>query len=104
MTNCLQDYLLIDGSEDPTSELEYYSALQRQINSGLIWKMQGSAGRAAMDAIKAGYCLCGHKPAADYWGSIVPSRDDLQAGTFGTIEYVAQHHGNDYAIDISAIE
>jgi hypothetical protein len=34
----LKDYLIIDGSEEPADEFEYYAALQRQINSGTIWR------------------------------------------------------------------
>ena len=39
---------------DADNGLDYLKALQRRINDGSIWKFEGSAGRAAMDAINPG--------------------------------------------------
>ena len=74
-----------DGSE---TELEYYEAIQRAINDGVAWKFQGSYGRTMMDAIRAGYCLLGHSRSSDYYGNVIPSRDDVEEGTKGSYEYV----------------
>lgn len=79
-----------------TDELEYYSAIQRAINSGMAWSFQGSYGRSMMDAIDAGRCVLGAKPARDYWGNRIPSRDEVQPGTKGSAEYVAEHSGDDW--------
>ena len=100
----LNDYLIIDGSEDPADAFEYYAALQRQINNGQVWFMQGSCGRAAMDAINAGRCLCGHYSNRDYWGGVVPSRKVLQPGTKGTYDYVRERQGLDWAERMAAID
>jgi hypothetical protein len=100
----LKDYLIIDGTDEPADEFEYFAALQRQINSGVIWRMQGSAGRAAMDAIKGGACLCAFVPGSDYWGNRIPARTELQAATHGTYEYVEAHMGKEWADRMAAID
>jgi hypothetical protein len=82
-----------DGAE---SELEYYESIQRAINSGM-WKLQGSYGRVMMDAIKGGYCMLGRHKATDYYGTTIPSRDDVQEGTKGSYEYVIRLQGQEWA-------
>jgi len=103
MNSQLDDYLILDGTAESENVFEYYAALQRQINNGSVWHMQGSMGRAAMDAIKAGYCVCGTTGCQDYWGNHVPSRSQLQSGTKGTKEFVAKHRGEQWAEDIDSI-
>ena len=97
MTNILNlnDIEMIeDGAE---TEEEYYEAIQKAINSGYAWKMQGSYGRTMMDAIKSGYCLLGIHRAQDYYGNTIPSRDDVEPGTYGSYEYVIEMHGQVWA-------
>lgn len=84
-------------ADDYTSPEAHYSALQRAINSGSAWSLQGSYGRAMMEAIEAGYCLLGHKPARDYWGNRIPSRDEVKPGTKGSYDYVADAQGAKWA-------
>ena len=97
----LDDILAIESDDD--SELDHYAALQRAINSGVAWSFQGSYGRAMMDAITEGRCCLGNSPARDYWGSYIPSRDEVQPGTKGSIDYVAHHYGEDWAEFISTL-
>lgn len=66
---------------------EEIAALQELINSGTAWKMEGSVGRSAMNAIQSGECILGEQGHYDYWGNYVPSRTDVKAGTKGSIEY-----------------
>ena len=61
--------------------------LQALINSGLAWRLEGSVGRAAMDAIEAGVCILGEVGHRDYWGNYIPSRHEVEAGTKGSVEY-----------------
>ena len=61
--------------------------LQALINSGMAWRLEGSVGRAAMDAIEAGICVLGEVGHRDYWGNYIPSRHEVQSGTKGSIEY-----------------
>lgn len=61
--------------------------LQDMINDGSAWKLEGSIGRAAMEAIDSGACVLGHSGHHDYWGNYVPSRYEVQPGTPGSPEY-----------------
>lgn len=69
---------------------EQIEGLQTLINSGAAWSLEGSVGRAAMDAIEAGYCVLGEEPHRDYWGNRVPSRYEVEPGTMGSVEYAAR--------------
>jgi len=86
--------LIEDGAE---TEHEHYEAVQRAINGGTAWKFQGSYGRTMMDAINGGYCLLGRHRTQDYWGNTIPSRDDVQAGTKGSYDYVVHMQGQEWA-------
>lgn len=70
---------------------------QELINSGLAWRLEGSIGRQFMAAIEAGACLLGRDGHRDYWGNYVPSRDEVQAGTKGSFDYVAERFGAEHA-------
>lgn len=65
------------------------AALQRMIDAG-AWSFEGSMGRAMMAAIEDGRCILGPEPAFDYWGNRIPSRDEVQPGTKGSVEYAAR--------------
>jgi len=62
--------------------------VQKMINSGICWHLEGSVGRYAMDMIRSGYCYLGLKGHRDYYGNYVPSRFEVQKGTKGSIEFV----------------
>lgn len=89
------DVMEIENGGQP--QLEHFQAMQRQINSGLVWRLQGSFGRAAMDAIESGLVMLGQEGHRDYWGNYVPSRFQVEPGTKGTIEYVQAHTDEDWA-------
>ncbi len=61
--------------------------LQSLINTGAIWSLEGSAGRGARDAIYAGLAILGPSGVRDYYGSYVPSRDEVDAGTEGSVQH-----------------
>lgn len=82
---------------DATNEREYQAAMQRRINDGSVWLFEGSVGRAAMAMIEDGVCCLGHERRRDYWGSTVPSRHDVKAGTLGSVAYVRAHSGGAHA-------
>lgn len=71
-----------------------YDGQQESITTGLVWKMEGSAGRAAMDLLEAGICMLPKERLKDYWGSTVPSRDDLEPGSKGTFKNCAEFWGD----------
>ena len=77
--------------------------LQRLINSGEIWKFEGSAGRAAMFEIRVGNNMCASTPCRDYWGNLVPSRDMVKPGTQGSRGRVVEANGEDYAAALEAV-
>lgn len=79
--------------EDATEE-EYVAAYQTLINTGQAWNMEGSVGRQAMALIEAGLCALGETDYRDYWGNHVPSRNQVQEGTKGSVQYV-HDHGNE---------
>ena len=60
--------------------------MQDMINSGNAWKMEGSYGRAAMSHLDSGACMLPKERKSDFYGNLVPSRDDLKEGTKGTFE------------------
>lgn len=81
----LDDILTVTADEDATPE-EEVAALQRLIDDGL-WSFEGSIGRAMMACIESGYCVLGPRPAIDYWGNRIPSRDEVAPGTLGSVAY-----------------
>lgn len=88
--------------DDEVSFDDYYTSVQNAINSG-AWGLQGSYGRTMMEAIESGVCILGKSRARDYYGNTIPSRDDVQAGTKGSYDYVAQRHGVEWADYISNV-
>lgn len=89
---------------DATTERDYFAALQRRINDGSIWKFEGSAGRAAMDAIENGQCVLGREGHRGYWGNYVPSRSQVKRGTKGTTGYACKLQGQRYARWIGRVQ
>lgn len=98
----LSDIYAIEG-ELEASEVEYYQCLQRAINSGTAWSFQGSYGRAMMDAIESGLCLLGTSSARDYYGNYIPSRHEVKEGTKGSLQYVEQLQGPEWATLITNV-
>jgi len=67
-------------------KLHGYTEIQEQINSGQIWKFEGSVGKNAMNLLESGACMLPKKFTFDYYGNQLPSRDVLKAGTKGTFK------------------
>lgn len=101
-----RDMQVLEGLVE-ADELEQAKALQRTINAG-SWGLQGSYGRAMMSAIAAGRAMLGKTGHRDYYGSYVPSgsyvpaRDEVEPGTMGSFEYVAEAMGESYAEALAA--
>jgi hypothetical protein len=96
----MQDINAIECDDNSGYQAEVL-ALQRAINGGL-WGLQGSYGRAMMAAIEAGECMLGETEARDYWGSRIPSRTAVKAGTKGSREFVVDAHGEEWAAMLEA--
>ena len=102
MTFTIKDVNNIE-TDDEVSPAEYYQSIQRAINAGM-WSMQGSYGRAMMDAINDGKCLLGLKDARDYWGNTIPSRLHVKEGTKGSWDYVKEKSGKDWANQMAGVD
>lgn len=63
-----------------------YAEMQSLIDSGNAWLFEGSVGRSAMDCLRSGACWLPKKRMRDYYGSTVPSRDDVKAGSTGSYQ------------------
>lgn len=87
-----------EGSDD-----EQFTAMQRVINDGAGWKMQGSMGRSMMAAIEGGWCMLGKGVFTDYYGNRIPSRYIVQEGTKGSRSFVAEHAGEEWAAKMEAL-
>jgi hypothetical protein len=100
-----EDVMMVEGVEgyETADEMQEAMAMQRMINDG-NWALQGSFGRAMMDAIKGGYCLLGKNGARDYYGNYIPSRDQVEAGTKGSYDYVVQAMGAEWADAMAGAE
>lgn len=76
--------------EDATAD-EYLAAMQKLVNTGDAWRMEGSVGRAAMNLIEQGVLMLGETGHHDYYGNYIPSRDEVVSGTKGSRQYVLDH-------------
>lgn len=94
MHNSHDDVMDIEGGAE--DEREYYAAIQRQINRGM-WGLQGSHGRAMMEAITSGHCMLGRDDARDYYGNHIPSREQVKEGTKGSHDFVVEAMGEEWA-------
>ena len=72
-----------------------YADLQSSIDSGLCWKLEGSFGRAAMEALESGACILGKEPQKDYYGNIVPSYNQVAKGSKGSLERAFEYYNED---------
>ena len=71
--------------------------LQKIINDGSVWSLQGTYGRHAMAAIEQGLCILGNQGFRDSYGNYVPSRNEVKGGEKGSISFSALHHGQAWA-------
>ncbi len=74
-----------------------YEQIQRLVNTGMAWRLEGAIGRECMRAIEAGRAMLGTEAHRDYYGNFVPSRYDVVAGTKGSFDFVADAMGMDHA-------
>lgn len=91
-------------TDEMSTRTEDAARMQRIVNDGQGWSMQGSMGRSMMAAIEAGEVMLGKKAARDYWGNYIPSRDEVKAGSKGSRAYVVEHNGEEWAAMLEAAE
>jgi len=71
-----------------------YDTMQRLIDNGHAWVMEGSVGREAMYLLEIGACMLPKKSHTDYYGNTIPSRDWLQNGSKGTFHNSVKFYSN----------
>lgn len=71
-----------------------YQDLQKMIDTGDVWYLEGAMGRAAMDALRSGACWLPEESYRDYYGNGIPSRNELEPGTTGTLENSINYYDN----------
>lgn len=98
----LNDVTNIENGAD--TEEDAYASLQRAINSLDAWRLQGSYGRAMMEAIESGSCMLGESGTRDYWGNYVPSRTEVKAGTKGSYDFVVNVRGAEWADAMAKVD
>lgn len=52
--------------------------------------MEGSVGRAAMEALRSGACMLPTVRYTNYYGNVIPSRYDIKKGTTGSYQNSVQ--------------
>lgn len=62
------------------------SEIQDWIDNGTAWLLEGTVGRHAMDLLRSGACMLPEVRHRDYWGSTVPSRNDVKEGSTGSLQ------------------
>jgi hypothetical protein len=63
-----------------------YAEMQKLIDSGVVWHMEGSLGRAAMDALTSGACMLPTTSRRGAYGNLIPSRYQVKPGTYGSFQ------------------
>jgi len=89
------------------TELQKQYGVTRQqdgINSGDIWKFEGSVGRFADSCLESGICMLSEKTTYDYYGNRFPTRTEVKAGSKGSLENAQEFwqkvvDGDDEAVD-----
>lgn len=84
-------------TDDNLEPEEVAQILQRAINDGNAWKMQGSYGRSMKAAIDRGECMLGEQPVETSFGGRIPARSEIQDGAPGTRAFVVEKMGEDWA-------
>lgn len=79
---------IVKWEETGMTSREEAKFFQKLVNSGQVWRLQGTYGRRAMELLKAGVIMLGKKGHHDYYGNYVPSRYEVEKGTMGSPQYV----------------
>ena len=69
-----------------------FDEMQKLIDNGMAWKLEGFTGRQASEALEAGACMLPEIRHQDYYGNTVPSRNDLREGK-GSLQHCQEFWG-----------
>jgi hypothetical protein len=84
---------IIDFESGELDEDSTVQMFQSMINDGSVWHLQSSYGRIAMELLKDGKCMLGEVSYCDPYGNKIPSRYEVQPGSFGSEEYQKKYQG-----------
>lgn len=62
-----------------------FDEIQKHIDSGQCWLLEGSFGRKAMSLLESGACMLPNEFKKDYYGNTIPSREVIKDGTKGSL-------------------
>lgn len=96
------DAMALENGENTPEQAA--TLLQKAINDGIGWALQGSYGRSMMQALEAGDCMLGLSPAKDGYGNRIPARHEVQAGSKGSRALVVQVHGEAWAEMLESVD
>lgn len=71
-----------------------YAELQKMIDTGMAWHMEGSYGRVAMDALRSGACMLPTSSRRDAYGNTIPSRYQVAEGSTGSYKNTVNFYLN----------
>ena len=82
------------------------TSTQKGIESGDIWKFEGSVGRFAMSCLEAGICFLGDEVTFDYYGNRIPARQEIDSDytTKGSLENAQEFWQKVWDGDFDCIE
>lgn len=71
-----------------------FSEMQKLIDSGVVWKMEGHLGREAIDNLRSGACFLGRQSFDDYYGNRIPAIHEVEPGTMGSLGRSIKYYEN----------
>ena len=75
-----------------------YSRMQSMINTGIVWQMEGTIGRQAMELLNSGACMLPKSSKLDYYGNKIPSRYEVKNGTTGSFQNSVKYYSDPLTI------
>ena len=76
MVNDADDIIAYETGRMPEKKMLKF--FQKLVDSGLVWKMQGSYGKTAHDLLQRGLIKFPVKRTYDYYGTPVPTRAEMK--------------------------
>jgi hypothetical protein len=95
---------MIVASGMTSSDAREYRGIQKLINSGRGWSMEGAVGWAISAALHGGYVLLAREIGRDYYGNLILTRQDQIPGKPGSYSYVKKCHGERWANSMRRIK
>jgi len=77
---------------------------QEGINSGEIWKFDGSLGRFADNCLENGICFLPEERTYDYYGNTLPARNEVEENSKGSLGNAITFWTRDNDMDFEVID